>query len=343
VIVVDFVPPARGITITVDDSGGADFEKIQDAINVSSDGDTVFVFNGLYNERIIINRSINLNGEDKRTTKINGSGDLDTIKVTSDWVNITGFTISGAGVTGSPDTDAGIELNLVDNCSIYNNILIGNIYNFFIYNSSDNSIHDNALMGDRIRLRNSHRNNFSNNYRSGDIFFGWIYCSDFNKFVNNTNISLEISECSGYEIHNNTFVDRGIVIYGDRLEYWNTHTIDTTNTINGTSLYYQKDQTSGIVPIEETQVILANCSNFVIKNNNYTKEYTGIRLGFCKNNSIINNVLSPKTTGIHLHYSNDNNISGNDVSDAEFGIYTRSSDKNTIGDNTIYNCSISGI
>ena len=60
VIVVDLFPPAGGITITVDDSGGADFEKIQDAVNASSDGDTVFVYNGTYYENVVVNKSINV-------------------------------------------------------------------------------------------------------------------------------------------------------------------------------------------------------------------------------------------------------------------------------------------
>ena len=37
-------------TIYVDDDGGADYTKIQDAIDNASDGDTIFVYEGLYFE-----------------------------------------------------------------------------------------------------------------------------------------------------------------------------------------------------------------------------------------------------------------------------------------------------
>ena len=41
------------------------FRHIQDGINLSEDGDTVFVYNGTYNETLIINQSITLTGEEK--------------------------------------------------------------------------------------------------------------------------------------------------------------------------------------------------------------------------------------------------------------------------------------
>jgi len=52
----------------VDDDGTADFTSIQDAIDNASDGDTVFVYNGEYNESIEINKNITLQGEDNENT-----------------------------------------------------------------------------------------------------------------------------------------------------------------------------------------------------------------------------------------------------------------------------------
>ena len=46
--------------ITVDDNGPADYSTIQDAIDVSVDGDTVLVHRGFYQENILINKSITL-------------------------------------------------------------------------------------------------------------------------------------------------------------------------------------------------------------------------------------------------------------------------------------------
>ena len=46
---------SQAIIITVDDNGPADFDNIQDAINVSGPGDTVIVKPGTYNGRIFFN------------------------------------------------------------------------------------------------------------------------------------------------------------------------------------------------------------------------------------------------------------------------------------------------
>lgn len=52
--------------IIVDDDRNADYKKIQDAINNASEGDTIYVRSGTYNENIAINKSINLIGEKRK-------------------------------------------------------------------------------------------------------------------------------------------------------------------------------------------------------------------------------------------------------------------------------------
>ena len=51
--------------IYVGGSGTDNYSSIQEAINDSSDGDSIFVYRGIYNETLIVNKSINLIGGNK--------------------------------------------------------------------------------------------------------------------------------------------------------------------------------------------------------------------------------------------------------------------------------------
>jgi nitrous oxidase accessory protein NosD len=93
--------------IIVDASGGQDHVTIQDAINASNPGDTIYVYAGNYSENVIINRTITLIGNGTANTTINGSGNGDVVQITSAWVNIMGFNITNSGSSGN---DAGIDV-----------------------------------------------------------------------------------------------------------------------------------------------------------------------------------------------------------------------------------------
>jgi PKD repeat protein len=83
--------PYYGGILYVGGSGPNNYTLIQDAIDNASNGDTVFVYNGTYYENIVIDRRIDLIGEDKEITVINATGTVVTIS--SDYVNMSGFTI----------------------------------------------------------------------------------------------------------------------------------------------------------------------------------------------------------------------------------------------------------
>ena len=86
------------------------YSSIQNAIDNASDGDTIFVYNGIYNENIIVNKTIDLIGENKENTIINGyineiyENFLIAFYILADQVNLSSFTI----------TNSILEYNLVD-------------------------------------------------------------------------------------------------------------------------------------------------------------------------------------------------------------------------------------
>ena len=105
--------------IYVDDDGTADYTSIQEAIDNSPAGETIYVFSGVYYEKIVINKNgINLIGENKDTTIIDANDEPDAIGIHSDNILISDFTIRNAGGDG-------IEIVLADyvnisRCKIYN-------------------------------------------------------------------------------------------------------------------------------------------------------------------------------------------------------------------------------
>lgn len=76
-----------------------DYPLIQWAINAANPGDTVYVSAGTYHERIVVNKTVQLIGENYHSTIIDAQGTGTVITVTAPKVNISGFTIQN-GRTG---------------------------------------------------------------------------------------------------------------------------------------------------------------------------------------------------------------------------------------------------
>ncbi|MCD6240404.1 hypothetical protein J7K27_02620 [Candidatus Bathyarchaeota archaeon] len=50
-----------------------DYPTIQEAINAANMGDTIYVRSGVYYEKLILNKTVNLIGENKETTVIDAN------------------------------------------------------------------------------------------------------------------------------------------------------------------------------------------------------------------------------------------------------------------------------
>ena len=91
-------PTSRGHWLYVGGSGPGNYSRIQDAINDSTDGDTVFVYDesSPYYQNILIDKSIRVIGEDKNTTTIIGTGTGDyngSVLISANKAFFGGFTI----------------------------------------------------------------------------------------------------------------------------------------------------------------------------------------------------------------------------------------------------------
>jgi len=166
-------------------------QSIQKAINSANTGDTIKVFNGVYKECVIIDRTINLIGENNENTIIDGSDfeDIDNlieIGENVDDILIEGFTIRYGGY--------GIYIN-----SLNNDITISN-----------NIIKDNRFDGIYAILCNN--NEISGNTIIKNDWNGiFLYCSNSNKIINGNSIKEnEEKGVSLVESYNNRIVGNTI-------------------------------------------------------------------------------------------------------------------------------------
>jgi hypothetical protein len=83
------------------------YQYISDGILHATDGDMVYVFNGLYFETVVINKSIYIRGQQQENTIIDGQNNGSVVTVTCDGVSIRRFTIRNSG---GYHGDAGITI-----------------------------------------------------------------------------------------------------------------------------------------------------------------------------------------------------------------------------------------
>jgi len=87
---------SQGNWLYVGGAGPGNYTKIQNAIDNASTGDTIYVYQGTYNEALIIDTwSLTIIGENRDTTIIETNTSEDTIIIKKSDISIRGFTIIG--------------------------------------------------------------------------------------------------------------------------------------------------------------------------------------------------------------------------------------------------------
>ncbi len=179
-------------------------------------------------------------------------------------------------------------------------------------------------------------NNISHCENGLSVELGWNNTIDGNDIVGNTNGILIDRGDQGNTFSNNRLYGNGIVhhwyIVEQKVNYF-----DSTNLVNGKPLYYIRDQVGGIVPDDAGQIILVNCSDMVVEDQNIF-DAEGIDAVFSTNITIRNcNLSSNNHDGLHLYSSTHSEIYGNAASyNAYSGININHTSKyNRIHNNTV--------
>jgi parallel beta-helix repeat protein len=218
---------------------------------------------------------------------------------------------------------------------------------------ADNLLHDN--WGDGIRTSYASYNLIENNSIEGS------YRADIALVSSNHETVL-----------NNTMVGGGVYIdgsayYGKSLSHWNTHTIPTSNTVNGKPVYYWKDVAGGSIPLDAGQAILANCSGVVVDGINISDVVTSVEAGFSSGITISNitswdayySILSMQSESVDVHdivissvaqmgvsllFTHDSTITNVSVRSSDYaGVYLRNSYRNELSTLNVSDAATTGL
>jgi len=199
---------------------------IQAAVDAAAAGETICVAAGSYTENVNVNKRLTLRGEGASVVTVTVAATNDHVfNVSRDYVNISGFNVTGA--TGTDK--AGIYLNNRQHCNISDNIASSNRCGIYLNSSSNNTLLNNTAS--------------SNNGGDGgfDGYGYGIYLSSsndntiYNNYFNNTNNA----EDSGNNIWNTTITAGTNIIGGSYLggNYWADYDgVDTTGDGLGDTL-----------------------------------------------------------------------------------------------------------
>lgn len=300
--------------------GPSHCSRIQDAIDNASDGDTVFVYRGHYYENLFINKSIRLIGEDRNKTIIDGNFKENVVKIVTDNVYVSGFLIQHCG----DNDNAGIYID-ADDCSIIRNNISNNDWGcFFRTTASFHNISYNYFFSNGLGVYFSNTDNsiiYRNNFiKSGT---GVNFCGSGTNNIVNKNMffksSIFIFQSNGNIITNNNFTASGITV---EISYKN---ILENNYANGKPIVYLEEESNLSIDCPAGEIILVNCNNITVKNQNISNVGDCIQLTKCSSCKIINNNLSYASHALHMSFSSFNEIQGNIMVDVTYGIYMKSS------------------
>ena len=223
-------------TLTVDGAGSADFRTIQDAINAAHNGDSINVSRGVYQEHVIVNRSVSLTGENRSTTIIDGDGSGTVVLVTAGDAKLHGFTVrngkSGIMVLGSRNCtisenlverneDRGILVTMSRDCTVRHNHAFGSPDGYGInVNASQNVlVEENAASDndyDGIGLLSSSNSIVRGNTVNGNTLYGlWVQNSQGNLVYRNNVFN------NGKQTVDNTLLNRWD--NGSEGNYWSDY------------------------------------------------------------------------------------------------------------------------
>jgi len=240
----------------------------------------------------------------------------------------------------------GISLFKTTNCIISDNDFNYNLASISLWFSEENQIIENTCWMNNYGIVLSYSDN-------NDV--------NSNNLRNSTKAGIYLGMSKNNVLESNTMTQCSILVDSYDLSCW-WNDVDTSNTVNGKTVYYLINETGLTSFPDAGQIILVNCNNCVIENLNFDNVSASIELSYSNNNMVINNRLENVRKGIVMVHSCHNLINNNTIFNGtkksifiswdsnynqisnntldivgEVGLALESCDNNIISDNKIVN------
>jgi parallel beta-helix repeat protein len=327
-------PPCTCGDICVNETGwwraGGDFNAsntpIQHAIDNATEGNTICVQDGTYNENVDVYKSLTImsTSGNPADTIVHANNPYDHVfAVTTDYVNISGFAVN---VDVIVEGCAGIYLNNVDHCNISGNDASDNFAGIVLSSSSNNTI--------------------TNNHASHNVFLGiglFDYSCSNTITGNNASFGLSatgigLANSGNNTLRNNLMSDNSYNFEAEGLSYSELdNDIDTSNLVDGKPIYYLVDASGTVIDSSTNAgtVYCIHCDNVTVKDLTLADNGHGICFYNTSSSIIKNNHIEGCVVCISLLYSSNSTITGNDAGGST-GIRIWRSSSNTITGNTVW-------
>ncbi|MCJ2557088.1 MAG: right-handed parallel beta-helix repeat-containing protein [Candidatus Thermoplasmatota archaeon] len=289
------LPSAQATVLFVGGAGPGNYTTIQDAINASTPGDTVYVYSGTYCGEILVNKALTLRGEGALTTTIDACGSVSAVTILADSVHIRDFTIVN-GTDGAPEpppppvpVDPGISVIGASDCLISNNVISDNLIGILLWEAHNCVISNNSFSNNTWAIR----------IRPSEFRYSSEIAIRDNIFRSSTREAIFADSLWQSTITNNTFEDgHGIFLYhSERVEVAHN---DLSSEGGGIIVYF-------------------SYGNTVTDNTISNPEWTAINI-WGSNNLIARNRITNSDWGISLYLSCTNTIRENDIIGNKWGI-----------------------
>jgi len=297
------------------------YPTIQAAINsgYTLDGHVIYVSAGTYYENVVVNKSMALMGEDRKTTVIDGGNFGTAVTITGSdeigWginfvtgVNITGFTIRNGNIPsleGDQFTSllaAGIRVVTASNCCIVGNDIIDNSYGIYFESSGNITLSDNNIGNNGVNLM-----------IEGDSLSHFINTIDASNTVNGKKVHYFVNEKN--LVIDSSFSDIGFLA----LVNCTNMTVQNLNFDNNGQ-----------------GILLANTMNSTVTGNSITNNQEGIRLFSSSNNVFRNNSISNNTYNLWIQNGLANDIDTSNTVDGKPIIYWVNQQNRTVPSDAAY-------